>query len=77
MSRLVFGFDVQGRLLSVEAAAGDPLGEIWVGIRRVSWLLRAERTPRKSWGCARGAWSQHHPPLPRRKEIAELGVRKW
>ena len=51
MSRLGFGLDVQGRLLSAEEVAVDPMEEIWVGIRGVSWISQAEQKPRRSREC--------------------------
>ena len=45
MSRLRFGLDVQGRLLSAETVVGDPTEEIWVGIRGMSWISQEESKP--------------------------------
>ena len=50
-----------------EFVAGDIAEDIRVEIRGVSWISWAERVPRRSWGCARGAWSK--TSLPTRTDI--------
>ena len=54
--------------------AGDPTEDIRVGIRGVSWILWAERGPRRSWGCAWGPWFKHNPPPPPTKTGRKLGA---
>ena len=76
MSCLGFGLDVQVIFLSVEAVAGYPTDDIWVGIRGVSWLSREVQKPRRSRGCVRGDWSQHYPYPPGRTDTEESGVVK-
>ena len=76
MSRLGFGLDLQGRLLSEEAVAGDPTEGIWFGICKVSWLSWAEQKPRRSQGCARGNWPQHYNSPPGWTDTEELSVCK-
>ena len=52
--------------VSVRGSYGGHLG--WNP--RVELALRSEQKPRRSRGCARGTWSQHHTSSPGRTEIS-------
>ena len=57
-----------------ESVAVNITEDIRVGIRGVIWIFQEERRPRRSRGCARGGWSQHHPSPPGSIEKVDLGV---